>query len=118
MPAIAALSTIIIDCADPAALAEFYGKVTGWPVTFRDDDTVHLGEGSVSLGFQRIADYRGPSWPDAAKHFHLDFSVGDVDGAVKELLSEGAAKPEFQPGGGEWTVLADPEGHLFCIAAA
>lgn len=118
MPAIAALSTVIIDCADPAALAEFYGKVTGWPVTYRDDDAVHLGDGSMSLGFQRIDGYQGPGWPDAAKHAHLDFAVTDVDSAVKELLSAGATLPEFQPGEGEWTVMADPEGHLFCIAAA
>lgn len=24
---------------------------------------------------------------------------------------------EFQPGGDQWVVLADPEGHLFCLAA-
>ncbi|WP_160330419.1 VOC family protein [Sphaerimonospora mesophila] len=26
----------------------------------------------------------------------------------------GATKPQFQPGDG-WIVLADPEGHLFCV---
>ncbi|WP_425551018.1 VOC family protein [Actinoallomurus oryzae] len=29
-----------------------------------------------------------------------------------------ATKPDFQPGEGRRTVLADPEGHPFCIAAA
>jgi hypothetical protein len=28
----------------------------------------------------------------------------------------GATKPDFQPGGGDWIVLQDPEGHLFCLA--
>jgi hypothetical protein len=43
--------------------------------------------------------------------------VTDLNVATKELLALGAAKPEFQPGEGQWTVLTDPEGHLFCIAA-
>ena len=27
----------------------------------------------------------------------------------------GLPRPDFQPGGGDWVVLADPEGHLFCL---
>ncbi|MFF2749890.1 VOC family protein [Kitasatospora sp. NPDC058048] len=114
----AELTAITIDCADPGALAEFYRKVTGWDLGQGDDDFVQLGEGPVRLAFQRVAGYRGPGWPDAAKHAHLDFTVADPEVTVKELLSAGATKPEFQPGEGEWTVLADPEGHLFCIASA
>ncbi|MFG2088608.1 VOC family protein [Spirillospora sp. NPDC048824] len=33
-----------------------------------------------------------------------------------EVGALGASRPEFQPGGGEWTVLTDPEGHPLCIA--
>ncbi|THV30858.1 VOC family protein [Glycomyces paridis] len=118
MPAIAALTTVVLDAADPEALAAFYGKVTGWPVAYRDEDTVQLGGGALSLGFQRVAGYRGPGWPDDAKHCHLDFAVADVGQAVESLLAAGATRPEFQPGGGDWTVLADPEGHLLCLSAA
>ncbi|CCH29766.1 hypothetical protein BN6_24520 [Saccharothrix espanaensis DSM 44229] len=25
-------------------------------------------------------------------------------------------KPDFEPGDGNWLLLADPEGHLFCIS--
>ncbi|WP_461012378.1 VOC family protein, partial [Streptomyces capparidis] len=46
------------------------------------------------------------------------FRVPDVEGAVEELLALGAGRPEFQPGGKEWVVLTDPEGHPFCLAAA
>ncbi|MEV6448395.1 VOC family protein [Amycolatopsis sp. NPDC051716] len=112
----AELTTVVLDCADPAALAAFYAKALGWEVTSSDDDTVQLGGGPVGLGFQRVAGYRGPAWPDAAKHAHLDLRVGDLAGAVEEFLTLGATKPDFQPGGGDWTVLQDPEGHLFCLA--
>ncbi|HVV10814.1 VOC family protein [Amycolatopsis sp.] len=112
----AVLSAVVIDCADPAGLAGFYAKVTGWDITSSDADTAYLGkDGAIQLGFQRIADYRSPGWPDDAKHFHLDFTVKDPADTVGELLSLGAAKPEFQPGGEDWTVLTDPEGHPFCL---
>jgi predicted enzyme related to lactoylglutathione lyase len=117
MAALAEPTAIIIDCAAPGALAEFYQKVTGWEITHSDDDSAYLGDGPIQLAFQRVTHYRGPGWPDAAKHAHLDFKVADLSVATKELLALGAAKPEFQPGEGQWTVLTDPEGHLFCIAA-
>jgi len=119
MPATARLSAIVIDCAAPGPLAEFYRTLTGWEVTSSDADFVFLGNGGpVQLGLQRVAGYRAPGWPDPAKHAHLDLKVTDVAQAVKELLAAGATKPEFQPGGDEWVVLADPEGHPFCLAAA
>ncbi|MGW4164304.1 VOC family protein [Streptomyces sp. NPDC004788] len=114
----AQLSSIVIDCADPRALAEFYAKVTGWEINSADDSWASVGQGAVQLAFQRVDGYQGPAWPDAAKHAHLDFKVADREIAVKELLAEGATKPDFQPGGDGWTVLADPEGHLFCVMAA
>ncbi|MFI0357468.1 VOC family protein [Actinomadura sp. 9N407] len=117
MNAIAEPTAIIIDCADPRSLAEFYRKVTGWEITDSDDDSAYLGEGPIQLAFQRVPGYQGPGWPDKAKHAHLDFKVADPDVATKELLALGATKPDFQPGEGEWTVLTDPEGHPFCIAA-
>lgn len=110
----AELTTIVLDCADPAALAAFYAKALGLEVTYEDADTVQLG-GSVGLGFQRVAGYRGPSWPHEAKHAHLDLRVGELESAVTEFVALGATKPEFQPGGADWVVLQDPEGHLFCL---
>ena len=99
-------------------MAEFYRSVTGWKITHIDDDSAYLGEGPIQLAFQRVEGYRGPGWPDAGKHAHLDFAVADPTRASEQLLALGATRPEFQPGAGRWTVLADPEGHLFCIAAA
>ncbi|MEU6751905.1 VOC family protein [Spirillospora sp. NPDC046719] len=109
------LTTIILDCADPKALAEFYRHLTGWEITQSDGDTAYLGDGPVQLAFQRVDGYKGPGWPADGKHAHLDFKVDDVDEAVRRFEALGAAKPEFQPGAGGWTVLTDPEGHPFCI---
>ncbi len=117
MPALAQLTTVVIDCADPGRLAEFYRTVTGWDVTDSDADFVYLSDGGpIQLGFQRVEGYQPPSWPGPAKQAHFDLKVADVERAVKEVLALGATRPEFQPGGHEWVVLADPEGHLFCLA--
>jgi predicted enzyme related to lactoylglutathione lyase len=119
MTALATLSTIILDCADPGALAEFYRKATGWEVASADDDFVYLSDGGpIQLAFQRVPDYRAPGWPDPAKQAHVDLKVADVDGAVAELVAAGAKRPEFQPGDGGWVVLTDPAGHPFCLTAA
>ncbi|ALG08996.1 VOC family protein [Kibdelosporangium phytohabitans] len=109
------LTTVVIDSATPAALAEFYHTVTGWDILSSGDDYAALTGGPVGLAFQYVAGYRAAGWPDAAEHVHLDFEVDDVDKAVGELVNAGATKPDFQPGGADWTVLRDPEGHVFCL---
>ncbi|RDI19873.1 VOC family protein [Lentzea flaviverrucosa] len=116
MPALAQLTTIILDCTDPGPLAEFYRAVTGWEVTSSDDDSAYLGENGVQLAFVRVPDYRPPVWPGSDKQAHLDFHVEDVALAVEQLLELGATRPDFQPGEGQWTVLADPQGHLLCLS--
>ncbi|WP_049574709.1 VOC family protein [Nonomuraea sp. SBT364] len=113
---ITSISSIVFDCADPAALAAFYAKATGGRVTGADEDFAGVGGGSADLSFQRVDGYRGPGWP-AVKHAHVDFRVADVEQAVKELVELGATRPAHQPGGDDWTVLLDPEGHPFCVAA-
>ncbi len=117
MSALATVSTIIFDGADPGALAEFYRKATGWEVASADDDFVYLGNGGpIQLAFQRVPDYRPPAWPDSAKQAHLDLAVADVETAVAEFVAAGAARPGFQPGDG-WVVLTDPAGHPFCVTS-
>ena len=119
MSALGTLTTVVLDCADPGPLAEFYCAVTGWKVTYSDDDSVQVGDGGpIQLGFQRVEGYRPPGWPDPAKQAHLDVSVDDLTATVKKVLALGATKPDFQPGGGDWTVLIDPAGHPFCLVAA
>jgi catechol 2,3-dioxygenase-like lactoylglutathione lyase family enzyme len=110
-----ALSAVLIDSADPAGLAEFYQKLTGLGVGYRDDTFVYLGDGPVKLGFQRVEGYAAPGWPDPAKHAHLDFTVPDIESAAREAVALGAGRPDFQPGGDSWVVLTDPEGHPFCL---
>ncbi|MEU0071015.1 VOC family protein [Streptomyces sp. NPDC006332] len=112
-------SAVTFDCPDPAALARFYGEVLGLPVVFSTDHFVLLGqEGGAGLGFNRLDDYRRPTWPDPSqeKQAHIEVGVDDLDAAEAHLLTLGAVKPESQPDPDRWRVLLDPAGHPFCIS--
>jgi Glyoxalase-like domain len=106
--------SLYVDCADPASLAGFYQKATGWEITSSGPDSATLGGGPIAVGFQRVDGYQPPGWPGTPAHVHLDFTVADVAAAVDELIALGATKPDFQPGE-RWRVLLDPDGHPFCI---
>ncbi|MCX4850291.1 VOC family protein [Streptomyces sp. NBC_00893] len=112
---------ITLDCPDPPALAAFCQEATGLELHPESDaDFAGLSrEDGLLLGFQRVDDYRAPSWPGQAdpQQLHICFSVGDdLDGAEARLLELGADKPEFQPHDkARARVFTDPAGHLFCL---
>ncbi|MEU6664809.1 VOC family protein [Streptomyces sp. NPDC046727] len=110
---------VTFDCADPVELSRFYGEMFGLSVAYATDDFVLLGGegGAAGLGFNRLPDYRRPTWPDPAqeKQAHIEVGVDDLDTAEARLLGLGATKPEAQPQPDRWRVLLDPAGHPFCI---
>ncbi|MER5490021.1 VOC family protein [Streptomyces sp. NPDC002490] len=112
-------SAVTFDCPDPAELARFYGEALGLPVLLSTDDFVLLGqEGAAGLGFNRLPDYRRPTWPDSdqEKQAHIELGVDDLDAAQARLLALGAVRPDYQPDPDRWRVLLDPAGHPFCIS--
>ena len=117
MTAVAALAMVNIDCAEPVALAGFYHQILGWEITHSEDAYAMITDGPQSIGFGRVDGYNPPRWPDPAtpKQFHLDFIVEDLEKAEEACLEAGAVKPDHQPGGDRWRVLADPAGHPFCL---
>lgn len=117
---IGSLSTVALECPDPAALAEFYRQVTGWEVVYADRDWHSLAErpdAPFLLSFQRSVDYQPPTWPDprSSMQFHLHFKVADLDEAQSRVCSLGATVFENQPDPSTVRVMADPAGHIFCL---
>jgi hypothetical protein len=121
-----------IDCADPVNLAKFYAHITGLKIDLITENTnsdivwIELkdNQGIPKLGFQKVANYKAPTWPEGPipQQLHLDFAVKDLDETEVELLKIGAVKTDFQPGSPktndystEFRVFLDPEGHPFCI---
>ena len=116
--AIARFPTVVLDCPDPNALAEFYGALLDWKVEHDDDggwSTVRAEYGD-SLSFQKVDSFRPPQWPgqEVPQQLHLDLVVDDLDDAEAAVLGLGAAKHEHQPGT-TFRVFLDPAGHPFCL---
>jgi catechol 2,3-dioxygenase-like lactoylglutathione lyase family enzyme len=118
--AVGSLSGVALECPDPAVLADFYSRVTGWPIVYADPDWYSVGESreaDLHLSFQRAPGYRPPVWPDPASSMqvHLHIRVDDLDAAEQAVLSLGATKLGHQPSPSRHRVFADPAGHPFCL---
>ena len=115
------LGAVVLDCADPRALAEFYREVLGGEVSSEDPAWADLAVDGHRLSFQRAEDHRPPSWPDGSpQQFHLDLTVEEYDGPHALVTSLGATaldpvEPPPSQGARTWRVYADPAGHPFCL---
>ncbi len=115
---IAKFRAVSLDCDDPTALMEFYGRILGGQVVFASDDFAALqGDPAIWLTGQRVDGYRPPCWPDGdlPKQLHLEFAVEELAHSVAAALAAGAVLAETQPSPDRWQVLMDPAGHPFCF---
>lgn len=110
----------VIDCADAAAMAQFYSKFLGWEYNFPRSGgwaAVTSPEGVV-YAFQEVDGYQPPVWPwEDGKHgqmIHMDYWVDDLEAGVAFALACGAREAEQQFFTTSRTLL-DPAGHPFCI---
>ena len=109
-----------MDCADAKVMADFYCRLLGWEVTYRDDDYVAIQgpAGGTGLSFQEEAWFQPPVWPEKpgelTKMIHLDIKVDDLDAAVAHALAAGARLAERQARE-DLRVMLDPAGHPFCL---
>ena len=115
------IGNLMIDCADAAALREFYAELLNWsPVTLYGLPGVRGPEGFCYL-FAQEDDYVPPVWPEEPgcqqKQLHVDYQVPDLAEAVEQAIALGAVKTEAQFGGEDFVTLLDPAGHPFCLCA-
>jgi predicted enzyme related to lactoylglutathione lyase len=115
-----ALGNIAFDCDDVLKVATFWSAVLERPL---DPGS---SEWFASIGGSD-GDRAQPAWyfakvpePKQAKNrVHLDLTTPDPD-ALAQLVDLGASVvgEHVMPGGiHRWTVLQDPEGNEFCVAA-
>lgn len=114
------LTTVNLSAPDPVALARFYARLLGWPITTEEPDWVVLRDpdGGVGLSCQTEPAYARPTWPagpgDQQMMMHLEIQVDDLDSAVAHAIACGATVAEFQPQE-DVRVCLDPAGHPFCL---
>jgi hypothetical protein len=113
---------VVIDCLDPASLADFYIKLLGWEKGYDNDGFIIIGSDicNVDIGFQRNPNYVPPKWPEEGKEqqqmLHLDFAIpkAELHDWEQYAVSYGAKIADTQYSD-QWTVMLDPEGHPFCF---
>jgi hypothetical protein len=114
------LAAIVVDCADPAALARFWGEVTGWELHGPDQDgdwgLAPPGGVGPHLELIRVPD---EDVKTVKNRLHLDVAPppgGDQAAEVARLQALGAVPADVGQGDeATWVVLADPEGNELCV---
>jgi catechol 2,3-dioxygenase-like lactoylglutathione lyase family enzyme len=108
---------LVIDCADPARVAEFWCDVLGWRVVDRGSQgEVEIGGDGppgVTLVFVPV-----PEPKTLKNRVHIDVNpVGsEQNEELERLLALGARTVDVGQGEDKtWVVLADPEGNEFCL---
>ena len=108
------LHSVTMDAADPPALADFWSKVTGYPVELAHERFAMItGDGSVGPRFMFIS---VPEPKTAKNRAHIDFGTPDLEAEVTRVLDLGAELVgRYDEYGITWATLRDPEGNEFCI---
>jgi catechol 2,3-dioxygenase-like lactoylglutathione lyase family enzyme len=106
------LAAVVVNAADPPALARFWAGLLGVPVVDSGPDWAQL-EGS--LAFQS-----DPAPKHGPNRLHLDVKVSDLAASTAAVLASGARPlSDVQSADADpWRVFADPEGNEFCLVTA
>ena len=135
---------VVVDCAAPHELADWWAEALGWQVEAQDaafirrmvdgghatedETTTHKGalvwrEGaainSPDPGRPRVLFQQVPEAKTVKNRAHLDLRVGAErrEAEVARLVAAGATElHRGSQGPHEWTTLADPEGNEFCVS--
>ncbi|KQZ89919.1 hypothetical protein ASD62_12030 [Phycicoccus sp. Root563] len=103
------LYEVVVDCADPGRMARWWGEVLGLPVgSDQEHDWWWLDAGpDAALPFESLVFVPVPEPRTGKNRVHWDVDTPSIEA----LVAAGARVLEERP---DWTVLADPEGNVFC----
>ncbi|GAA1836199.1 VOC family protein [Luedemannella flava] len=110
------IASVVVDCADPRAMARFWGEAMDWTVhKVADDNAVLRSAKDVGpyLMFIRTPDVK-TGW----NRVHLDlrpYPGDDLEAEAARLRALGATAIDLGRSDVPWKVLADPEGNEFCL---
>ncbi|MEU4112001.1 VOC family protein [Streptomyces sp. NPDC048208] len=110
------VAAVVVDCADPHAMARFWGEAMDWTVHEVTDGHARLRSAKAVGPYLEFI--RTPDAKTGLNRVHLDIRPypGDDRAAEAERLRAlGAADLDLGQGDAPWTVLTDPEGNEFCV---
>ncbi|GGV42660.1 VOC family protein [Paenarthrobacter nicotinovorans] len=110
------IATVVVNCEDPRAMADFWGRATDWTVHEVTDEHARLRS---SKGVGPYLELLRTPEPDALPNrIHLDlkpYPGDDRAAGVARLHSLGARDADLGQGDVSWKCLTDPEGNDFCV---
>ena len=104
---------VVVDCQNPAALAEFWSSILGGEPVHRNGAWSFIDPpGWTRLAFQRV-----PETKQGKNRLHIDVHVDDVPGASAAAEALGAVRVGTiqADSAGTFQVLLDPEGNEWCV---
>lgn len=108
------VGSVVIDCNDLATMKPFWETVLGYEATaYEENDWAKLEPsdgGRVNVSLQQV-----PERKTEKNRLHLDLYSTTPLEEVERLVGLGATLVEPQHGDRDFTVMADPEGNLFCV---
>ncbi|MDJ0925717.1 MAG: VOC family protein [Acidimicrobiia bacterium] len=117
MSTAAFVGTIMVDCNDIDSMVSFWSRALGLEEKVRYPNYVWLSrvsERGPSLAFQKVSEAR-----QGKNRIHLDLSAEDPEAFAAHVIELGGSRVEDREMDGfRWSVLADPEGNVFCVAPA
>ncbi|WP_153297114.1 VOC family protein [Arthrobacter yangruifuii] len=116
------ISSIALDAADPARLAQFWTGALGYRILETNDaDVISLVRADGGAG-PDIDIIPVPEDKTVKNRLHLDLRASEgstQQEEVERLLALGAVLADVGQGPDvSWVVLADPEGNEFCMLSA
>jgi predicted enzyme related to lactoylglutathione lyase len=117
-------NNFLADCGFIGALAGegsqqvgyFWSKALDWPLVWDQEQETAIRS---PAGGPKITWGGPPLTPKAGKYrLHFDLAPpadGDQQAEVERLVSLGAARIDIRQGEVSWVVMADPDGHEFCV---
>ncbi|GGO10329.1 hypothetical protein GCM10010116_20750 [Microbispora rosea subsp. aerata] len=110
------IAAVVVDCADPRAMLRFWREAIGWTVHEASDDFARLRAPEGVGPYLELL--RAPAEPAVWHRVHIDLLPDPVENQAAEvarLRALGATPADVGQGDVPWKVLADPEGHEFCV---
>ncbi len=108
---------LVIDCAGPRRLADWWMQVLGYAITEATDELVEISGGPGVLPTFVFAQV--PEGKSVKNRLHIDLNAragSTQEAELQRLLQMGAARADVGQGDDvSWIVLADPEGNEFCL---
>ncbi|MDQ6674829.1 MAG: VOC family protein [Chloroflexota bacterium] len=110
------ISQLVIDCADPARLAEFWARVLGYTVVSADPGEVEIADAAGSGPVLLFVPVPEPKTVKNRLHIDVRPTDSDQQTELERLVSLGAQPVDVgQAPEVSWIVLADPEENEFCL---